>query len=100
MQDRSQQYIQNRVSDWGLTVTFTGMNVDNGSIRLFLEGVSVESDDWLVVQAYEKPFINFLWFGFLLLTCGFGFAAYRRYADNRHSARRAERISDDAGPAS
>ena len=100
MQDRSQQYIQNRVNDWGLTVTFTGMNVDNGSIRLFLEGVSVESDDWLVVQAYEKPFINFLWFGFLLLTCGFGFAAYRRYADNRHSARRAERTSDDAGPVS
>ena len=91
MQDRTQQYIQNRVSDWGLTVTFTGMNVDTGSIRLFLEGVAVAPNDWLVVQAYEKPFINFLWFGFLLLTCGFGFAAYRRYADNRHSAQRAER---------
>lgn len=93
MQDRTQQYIQNRVSDWGLTVTFTGMNVDTGSIRLFLEGVAVEADDWLVVQAYEKPLINFLWFGFLLLTCGFGFAAYRRYADNRRSAQRAERTS-------
>ncbi|MXW63291.1 MAG: cytochrome C assembly protein [Bacteroidetes bacterium SB0662_bin_6] len=99
MQDRTQQYIQNRVSDWGLTVTFTGMNVDTGSIRLFLEGVAVEADDWLIVQAYEKPLINFLWFGFLLLTGGFGFAAYRRYADNRHSARRAARTSG-AGDAS
>ena len=93
MKDRTQQYIQNRVSDWGLTVTFTGMNVDTGSIRLFLEGVAVEADDWLIVQAYEKPLINFLWFGFLLLTGGFGFAAYRRYADNRHSAQRAARTS-------
>ncbi len=91
MQDRSQQYIQNRVSDWGLTVTFTGMNVDNGSIRLFLEGVAVEADEWIVVQAWEKPFINFLWFGFLLLTGGFGIAAWRRYADSRHSARRTKR---------
>ena len=94
MQDRTQQYIQNRVSDWGLTITFTGMNVDNGSIRLFLEGVAVDSDEWIVVQAYEKPFINFLWFGFLLLTGGFGIAAYRRYADNRHSAQRAKRRAD------
>ena len=90
MQDRSQQYVQNRAGDWGLTVTFTGMNVDSGSIRLFLEGVPVTSEDWLVVQAYEKPFINVLWLGFLLLTGGFGFSIYRRLSDARwRSARRA-----------
>lgn len=88
MQDRSQQYIQNRVSDWGLNVTFTGMNVDNGSINLFLEGVDVEPEDWIVVQAYEKPLINMLWFGFLLLTGGFGLSIYRRFSDYRLSASR------------
>ena len=107
MQDRTQQYIQNRVNDWDLTVTFTGMNVDNGSIRLFLEGVAVSPEEWIVVQAWEKPFINFLWLGFLLLTGGFGLAVWRRYADHRYSARREKRLtaSDAAsdpvpGPAS
>ncbi len=89
MQDRSQQYIQNRVADWNMTVTFTGMNVDSGSINLFLEGVQATPDDWLVVQAYEKPFINFMWLGFLLLTAGFGLAAYRRFSDSHFFAQRA-----------
>lgn len=88
MEDRSQQYVQNRVSDWGLNVTFTGMNVDNGTINLFLEGVEVEPEDWIVVQAYEKPLINMLWSGFLLLTGGFGLSIYRRFSDYRLSASR------------
>lgn len=88
MEDRSQQYIQNRVADWGLNVTFTGMNVDSGSINLYLEGVDVTPEDWIVVQAYEKPFINMLWLGFLLLTGGFGLAIFRRFSDNRFAANR------------
>ncbi len=88
MEDRSQQYIQNRVADWGLNVTFTGMNVDSGSINLYLEGVDVTPEDWIVVQAYEKPFINMLWLGFLLLTGGFGLAIFRRFSDNRFAAQR------------
>lgn len=88
MEDRSQQYIQNRVADWGLNVTFTGMNVDSGSINLYLEGVDVSPEDWIVVQAYEKPFINMLWLGFLLLTGGFGLAIFRRFSDNRFAANR------------
>lgn len=78
MEDRSQQYLQNRVDDWGLTVTFTGMNVDSGTINLFIEGTTVTPEDWIVVQAYEKPLINLLWFGIIILTFGFGLAVYRR----------------------
>lgn len=78
MEDRSQQFLQNRLGDWNLGITFTGMNVDSGTINLYIEGVDVMPEDWLVVQAYEKPFINLLWFGFLLLTAGFGLAIARR----------------------
>ena len=78
MSDRSQQYLQNRVGEWNLTFTFTGMNVDNGSINLFVEGVDVTPEDWIVVQAYEKPLINLLWVGILILTAGFGLATFRR----------------------
>ncbi len=78
MEDRSQQFLQNRIGDWNLTVTFTGMNVDSGTINLYVEGVDVAPEDWLVVQAYEKPFINLLWAGILMLTAGFGLAIVRR----------------------
>lgn len=83
MRDRTEQYLQNRVADWKLTLTFTGMNVDNGEVRLAVEGVPLEAKDWLVVQAYEKPFINLLWIGFLMMTAGFGLAFYRRSRDLR-----------------
>jgi cytochrome c-type biogenesis protein CcmF len=57
------------------------MNVDNGSINLFVEGVDVTPEDWIVVQAYEKPLINLLWVGILILTAGFGLATFRRAED-------------------
>ncbi|ARA94913.1 cytochrome C assembly protein [Rhodothermaceae bacterium RA] len=83
MQDGSQQYIQNRITDWGLTVTFTGIDIETGRISLFLEGVEVMPEDWVVVQAYEKPFISLLWFGIILLSGGFCLAIYRRWQDAR-----------------
>ncbi len=87
MQDQSQRYIQNRVGDWDLSVAFTGMNVDTGEITVAVQGVEVEPEDWLVVQAYEKPFINVLWMGLFLLFGGFGLAFYRRATDT-HARRR------------
>jgi len=88
MEDRSVQYMQNRVEDWALTVSFTGMNVNTGAITLGLEGVEVAPEDWLVVQAYEKPFINFVWFGIIMVSIGFGVSIYRRAYDQRASYRR------------
>ena len=78
MQDRSERYGQVEIEDWGLTLTFTGMNVDSGEARLAIEGVQVMPDDWLVVQAKEKPFIGVLWAGILTLSMGLGLAMYRR----------------------
>ena len=83
MRDRSQQFVQNRVSDWGFAVTFTGMNVEDGRINLLIEGAQVEAEDWLVVQAYEKPLISMMWFGFLMLTGGFMLSVYRRVQDQK-----------------
>jgi cytochrome c-type biogenesis protein CcmF len=78
MDDNSERYGQVELKDWGLTLTFTGMNVDSGAARLAIEGVEVMPEDWLVVQAYEKPFIGVLWTGILVLSMGFGLAMYRR----------------------
>lgn len=88
MEDRSQQYVQNRISDWDITVTFAGMEVDSGSAKLLVEGVEAEPEDWLVVQAYEKPFINILWLGAIIMGLGFGLAIFRRTSDLVFSRRR------------
>ncbi len=86
--DRSVEYLQNSLEDWGITVAFTGMNVDNGSINLGVEGVEMPPEDWLVVQAYEKPFISFVWIGFIILSLGFCLSVYRRASEQRAASRR------------
>lgn len=73
-----QSFVQNRVPDWGLGLAFTGMNVDDGKVTLVVDGVPVTPDDWIVVQAYEKPLIGLVWFGVVLLTLGFLIAYVRR----------------------
>ena len=86
--DRSVEYVQNTISEWGITIAFTGMNVDSGSIVLGIQGVSVTPEDWVVVQAYEKPFISLVWIGFIILTLGFILSIYRRAADQRNALKR------------
>ncbi len=88
MEDGRQQFIQNRVADWGLTVTFAGMNVDSGSANFVVEGGEVADEDWVVVQAYEKPFINLVWLGIIVLSVGFTIAMGRRIQDHRNARTR------------
>ncbi|MFQ5572176.1 MAG: heme lyase CcmF/NrfE family subunit [Rhodothermales bacterium] len=86
--DGSEELIQARVPDWNLTVIFSGMNVNAGEVTLTIQGVDVTTQDWVVVQAYEKPVISLVWIGFILLTFGFGLAIYRRILDVRISTKR------------
>ncbi len=81
--DRRQQFVQNRATDWGLGVAFAGMVVDQGAIKLVLDGAHVAKEDWLVVQAYEKPFISLLWLGTMILGVGFGISFVRRRDEAR-----------------
>lgn len=80
------EVLPSRFADWNLTLAFQGMNVNDGSIRLGVEGVAVTPEDWLVVQAYEKPLINLVWLGIILLSIGFTFAMYRRAQDYQRPA--------------
>ena len=86
--DRSVEYLQNSIQDWGITVAFTGMNVDSGSINLGIEGVEMPPEDWLVVQAYEKPLISLVWIGFIILSLGFCLSVYRRASEQHQASER------------
>lgn len=87
--DGSVEYVTNSINDWGISVSFVGMNVDTGSIELGIEGITIPTEDWVVVQAYEKPFISLVWIGFMILTIGIIISIYRRAAEQRFENRRA-----------
>ena len=89
--DRRQHFEPASITDWGLTVSFVGMSVDDGSITLVVDGAEATAPDWIVVQAYRKPMINLVWFGLFLLSLGFVMSIYRRVEENRFEATRRAR---------
>ena len=44
----------------------------------FTLGIKTRQKDWVVIKALEKPYINLLWIGTLILLVGFGVAMTRR----------------------
>ena len=81
--DRRQQFVQTRIPEWGLTFTFTGMRVEEDAVQLQVDGAAATPEDWVVVQAYRKPFINLLWFGTIVLMAGFVLSIMRRVQEGR-----------------
>ncbi len=47
----------------------------------FTIGFNARQKDWVVIKAIEKPFINILWIGMLVLMAGFGIAMVRRFRE-------------------
>jgi cytochrome c-type biogenesis protein CcmF len=83
MNDDSQQYIENRIADWDLRMSFTEMDANSGKATFAVEGVDVMPENWVVVQAYTKPLISVLWLGIIVLTVGFVVSIGRRVQDVR-----------------
>ncbi len=86
--DRSVNLVSDSVPEWGLTLSFAGMNVDSGAITLRVEGAKGAPEDWVLVQAYEKPMISLVWIGLIFLTLGFGVSIVRRVKDESFATER------------
>ena len=78
-----QMFVQNQATDWGLGLTFTGMVIDEGAIKLLIDGAAPAEEEWVVVQAYEKPFLSLLWIGTIVLGVGFAVSFGRRLGESR-----------------
>ena len=89
LKDRTVRSDPAGIEVWGLNFSFTSMNVDDGSIEVFVSGADVTPQDWIVVQAYEKPLISFVWIGFIIMVVGFCISIYRRALDQQLALRRA-----------
>lgn len=59
-------------------LTLEEINPEDGSIGL---GIETTQKDWIVLQAIEKPHINVLWIGTLVMILGFIIATRRRYVE-------------------
>jgi cytochrome c-type biogenesis protein CcmF len=66
------------VNELGAKLTIESILPEENS---FVFGLSTTQKDWIIIEAVEKPWINILWTGTLLLVFGFSVAIKRRYSD-------------------
>ncbi|ALD21790.1 cytochrome c biogenesis protein CcsA [Hymenobacter sp. DG25A] len=67
--------IPDEVEDLGLRLSFNNVDPTKGK---FTFGVSTTQKDYIILKAMEKPFINLLWSGTLLMGLGFLIALRQR----------------------
>ncbi|EMR02970.1 heme lyase CcmF/NrfE family subunit [Cesiribacter andamanensis] len=73
------------VNDLALKVGFMAIHPEEDSITL---STSNTQKDYIILKAMEKPLINILWIGTLLLVAGFGIAIVRRTTEYRQLQRK------------
>jgi cytochrome c-type biogenesis protein CcmF len=72
--------IPDEINDLGLRFTLLSIHPETNSFSL---GINTRQKDWIVIKALEKPFINILWIGTLVLMAGFVIAMNRRIREFR-----------------
>jgi cytochrome c-type biogenesis protein CcmF len=65
-----------------LGILFTLLNI-HPETNEFTVGTNTRQKDWVVIKTLEKPLINVLWIGTLVLMAGFTIAMVRRYREFR-----------------
>lgn len=66
--------VPDEVADLGLRLSLNTIDPTAGK---FTFGVSTTQKDYIILKAVEKPFINLLWSGTLLMALGFGLALWQ-----------------------
>jgi cytochrome c-type biogenesis protein CcmF len=61
--------------------------------KKFVFSVRTTQKDWIIIKAVEKPFINLLWLGTLMVAFGFILAAKRRFTE--YSAKSVKRNREE-----
>ncbi|MBW3544531.1 MAG: cytochrome c biogenesis protein CcsA, partial [Bacteroidetes bacterium] len=80
MDEKTSGNIPAVIDDLAVKISFVGIHPEEDSITL---SMSNTQKDYIILKAMEKPLINILWTGTLLLVLGFSIAIYRRYTEYR-----------------
>lgn len=70
--------IADEIGDVGLKISLLNVHPETDELTL---GVQSRQKNWVVIKAMEKPFVNVLWIGTLVLMAGFGIALTRRFSE-------------------
>jgi cytochrome c-type biogenesis protein CcmF len=70
--------IPDRVNDLGIEITLMNIHPETGQFSL---GLRTRQKDYIILKALEKPMINVLWGGTLMVMIGFTIAIVRRYRE-------------------
>ncbi len=78
IKDQRAGRIPDGITDLGIRVAFSKINPETNSFNF---DIYTTQKDFVILKAIEKPFINILWVGTLLLVFGFIVAINRRYRE-------------------
>lgn len=78
IKDRMAGRIPDIARDLGVKVSLLNIDPKTGS---FTFGVNTTQIDFVILEALEKPLINVLWIGTLIMVLGFIMAIHRRYTE-------------------
>jgi cytochrome c-type biogenesis protein CcmF len=70
--------IADEIGDLGLKISLLNVHPETDELTL---GVQSRQKNWVVIKAMEKPFVNVLWIGTLVLMAGFAIALTRRFRE-------------------
>lgn len=70
--------VGDEIGDLGLKISLLNVHPETDELTL---GIQTRQKNWVVIKALEKPFVNVLWIGTLVLMAGFGIAMTRRFRE-------------------
>ncbi len=72
--------IPEEIKDLGIRLSLLNIHPETNEFTI---GISTRQKDWIIMKAVEKPFINILWIGTLVVMAGFAIAFTRRFREFR-----------------
>jgi len=75
IKDQMMGRVPEEVADLGLRITFLNIDTQNNKFKI---GVNASQKDYIILKAMEKPFVNVLWIGTIVMSIGFVMAIVRR----------------------
>ncbi|MFT2007219.1 cytochrome c biogenesis protein CcsA [Pontibacter sp. 13R65] len=75
IKDQMMGRVPETIEDLGLRITFMNINTEKNTFTI---GVNASQKDWIILKAMEKPFVNILWIGTIVMSIGFVMAIVRR----------------------
>jgi cytochrome c-type biogenesis protein CcmF len=70
--------LADEVTELGVKISVLNVHPQTDEISL---GIQTRQKDWVVIKAMEKPFVNVLWLGTLIVMIGFTMAMVRRFRE-------------------